>query len=487
MSEEEREGTSIMITDRSRRRTKIVCTIGPATSSPEKLAALMRAGMDVARLNFSHGTRESHGTMIRQIRELSETLEIPVGILQDLPGPKTRTVGPQGGPVELREGATFVLTTRDVPGSAEEVGVTLPTLPQDVRPGNQILLDDGKIELEVIACRDRDVETVVVTGGMLSSSKGINVPNVTLSVSSLTERDIEFLHFGLEMGVDMVALSFVRSVDDVRTAREIIAKTNRRPLLIAKLEKHEALENLDAILAAVDGLMVARGDLGVEIPIEQVPMQQKRIIAAANHVGKPVITATQMLESMIGNPRPTRAEVTDIANAILDGTDAVMLSGETAAGEYPIQAARMMDRVAREVEPQLPYAALLQGKERDLESTTFDAISYAAVHTAQQLGAKLIVAFTTLGLTARQVAKYRPSVPILAATTDLGGWRRLTVTWGATPFLVSEAESIEEMATLAKEVALSTGLAEPGDRIVLVAGVPVGTSGGTNLLRVEVL
>ncbi len=476
-----------MITDRSRRRTKIVCTIGPATSSPDKLAALMRAGMDVARLNFSHGTRESHGAMIRQIRELSETLDIPVGILQDLPGPKTRTIGPQGGPVELREGATFILTTRDVPGSAEEVSVTLPTLPQDVRPGNQILLDDGKIELEVVACREQDVETIVVTGGMLSSAKGINVPNVTLSVSSMTERDIEFLHFGLEMGVDMVALSFVRSVEDVRTAREIIAKTERRPLLIAKLEKHEALDNLEEILAAVDGLMVARGDLGVEIPIEQVPMQQKRIIGAANHVGKPVITATQMLESMVSNPRPTRAEVTDVANAIFDGTDAVMLSGETAVGEYPIQAARMMDRVAREVEPQLPYMAMLQRKERDLESTTFDAISYAAVHTAHQLGAKLIVAFTSLGSTARQVAKYRPSVPILAATPDLDGWHRLTLTWGITPFLMSQAESIEEMATAAKEAALSTGMAEPGDRIVIVAGVPIGHPGRTNLLRVEVL
>lgn len=476
-----------MITDRSRRRTKIVCTIGPATSAPEKLTALMRAGMDVARLNFSHGTRESHGAMITQIRELSKTLEIPVGILQDLPGPKTRTIGPQGGPVELCEGAKFILTTRDVPGSAEEVSVTLPTLPQDVRPGNQILLDDGKIELEVVGCGERDVETVVVTGGMLSASKGINVPNVTLSVSSLTERDIDFLHFGLEMGVDMIALSFVRSVDDVRTAREIIARTDRRPLLIAKLEKHEALDNLAEILAAVDGLMVARGDLGVEIPIEQVPLQQKRIIAAANHVGKPVITATQMLESMMSNPRPTRAEVTDIANAIFDGTDAVMLSGETAAGEYPIQAARMMDRVAREVEPKLPYAEMLQRKERDLETTTFDAISYSAVHTAQQLGAKLIVAFTTLGPTARQVAKYRPHVPILAATPDVDGWHRLTLTWGITPLLVPEAASIEEMTDTAKEVALSTGMAEPGDKIVIVAGVPIGHPGSTNLLRVEVL
>jgi pyruvate kinase len=425
--------------------------------------------------------------MIANIRQVSSSLALPVGILQDLPGPKTRTVGPFNGAVELCEGARFVLTTRDVPGSAEEVCVTLPTLPQDVRPGNAILLDDGKIELKVVDCRDQDVETVVVTGGMLSASKGINVPNVTLSVSSLTERDIDYLRFGLEMGVDLIALSFVRSVADVRTARAIIEETDKRPLLIAKLEKHEAIDNLDEILTAVDGLMVARGDLGVEIPIEQVPLAQKKIIAAANHVGKPVITATQMLESMISNPRPTRAEVTDVANAIFDGTDAVMLSGETAAGEYPVQAVRMMDRVAREVEPELPYARMLQDKERDLEATTFDAISYDAVHAAAQLGAKLIVAFTSSGTTARRVAKYRPSVPILAITPDRASWHRLTLSWGITPFLVAQSESIEQMAAEAKMAALSTGMARPGDRIVIVAGVPIGFPGRTNLLRIETL
>ncbi len=475
------------IAERAGRRTKIVCTIGPATSSPEKLAALMRAGMNVARLNFSHGTRESHGALIESIRQISNSLEIPIGILQDLPGPKTRTVGPQGGPVELCEGAKFVLTTRKVSGSAAEVGVTLPTLPQDVRPGNQILLDDGKIELEVVRCQGQDVETVVVTGGMLSASKGINVPNVTLSVSSLTERDIDFLHFGLEMGVDMIALSFVRSISDVRTARAIIEQTAQRPLLIAKLEKHEAIDNLDEILAATDGLMVARGDLGVEIPIEQVPLKQKAIIRAANRVGKPVITATQMLESMISNPRPTRAEVTDVANAIFDGTDAVMLSGETAAGEYPIQAVRMMDRVAREVEPALPYDDILQQKERDLDSTTFDAISYDAVHAAHQIGAALIVAFTSSGTTARRVAKYRPRVPILAITPDPASWHRLTLTWGLTPLVTPQAESIEEMTAEAKQSALRSGLARAGERIVIVAGVPVGHPGRTNLLRIETL
>ncbi len=474
-----------VVAERSRRRTKIVCTIGPATESPEMLEALMRAGMDVARLNFSHGTKESHGRVIESIRAISGRLGISVAILQDLPGPKTRTVGPQDGPVELADGARFVLTTRAVPGSAEEVGVTLPSLPQDVRPGDAILLDDGRIELRVVKTGGQDVETVVITGGPLSASKGINVPGVTLSVQSMTERDIDMLRFGLERGVDLVALSFVRSVADCNTARQIINETDNRPLLIAKLEKHEALVNLEEILGSVDGLMVARGDLGVEIPIERVPLEQKRVITEANRVGKPVITATQMLESMVSNPRPTRAEVTDVANAIFDGTDAVMLSGETAAGAYPIQAVRMMDRVAREVEPVLPYWDILQAKERHLEDMIFDAISYSAVHTAHQLKAALIVAFSASGATARRVAKYRPQAPILGITPDPATWNRLALSWGITPYLVPDKDSIEEMTQEAQAAALGTGLARSGDRIVIVAGVPIGISGRTNLLRVE--
>lgn len=474
-----------VIAERTRRRTKIVCTIGPASNSPEMLEALMKAGMDVARLNFSHGTKESHGKVVEQLRTIGSSLGLAIAILQDLPGPKTRTVGPHGGPVELEDGARFVLTTREVPGSAAEVSVTLQSLPQDVRPGDAILLDDGRIELRVLKAVGQDVETVVITGGTLSSSKGINVPGVTLSVSSLTERDIELLRFGLEVGVDIVALSFVRSVADVNTARQIINETDKRPLLIAKLEKHEALDNLDEIIEAVDGLMVARGDLGVEIPIEEVPVAQKRVIAAANRVGKPVITATQMLESMVSNPRPTRAEVTDVANAIYDGTDAVMLSGETAAGQYPVQAVRMMDRIARTVEPILPYARMLLEKESSLEQQTFDAISFAAVHTAHQLDAAAIVAFTATGATARRVAKYRPRVPIVAITSDQATWTRLALSWGVTPYLVPEQASIEEMTEEARLAALGSGLAKPGDRIVIVAGVPVGASGRTNLVRVE--
>jgi pyruvate kinase len=475
------------IIEQSRRRTKIVCTIGPATNSPEMLEALMRAGMNVARLNFSHGTLDSHAAMIEQIRQSSTQLGLPIAILQDLPGPKTRTIGPVGGPVELEEGAKFILTTRDVPGSSEQVSVTLQSLPQDVYPGAAILLDDGNIELRVLRMTDQDVETVVITGGTLSASKGINVPGVTLSVSSLTERDIEYLRFGLDKGVDIVALSFVRSVSDVLTARQVIDESDQRPLLIAKLEKHEALDHLDEILDAVDGLMVARGDLGVEIPIEQVPLAQKRVISAANRAGKPVITATQMLESMISNPRPTRAEVTDVANAIFDGTDAVMLSGETASGAYPVQAVRMMDRVAREVEPALPYARMLLDREAFLEDKTFDAISFDAVHTAQQLQAAVIVAFTSSGTTAHRVAKYRPEAPILGITTDRATYHQLNLSWGVVPYLVPEYDSIEEMAAHAKSAAIGAGLARSGDRIVMVAGVPIGVVGRTNLLRVETL
>jgi len=476
-----------MIAEQTRRRTKIVCTIGPATNSPEMIEALIRAGMNVARLNFSHGTPEGHAVVIERIRTVSDRLGVAVAILQDLPGPKTRTIGPADGLIELRDGARFVLTTREVPGNNEEVAVTLRSLPQDVRPGDAILLDDGKIELRVLKTVDQDVETVVITGGPLGSSKGLNVPGVTLSVSSLTERDIEYLRFGLENDVDLVALSFVRSVNDVNTARQIILESGKSPLLIAKLEKHEATTNLDEILEAADGLMVARGDLGVEIPLERVPVEQKRIIAAANRVGKPVITATQMLESMVTNPRPTRAEVTDVANAIFDGTDAVMLSGETATGAYPVQAVRMMDRVAREVEPILPYSRMLLDKESALEPHTFDAISFDAVHTAQQLGAVAIIAFTQSGSTARRVAKYRPRAPILGITPERSTWCRLALSWGVTPHLVPGSDSIEEMTAEAKGAALSSGLARAGDRIVIVAGVPVGVPGRTNLLRVETL
>jgi pyruvate kinase len=476
-----------VLAERTRRRTKIVCTIGPATESPEMLEGLVRAGMDVARLNFSHGTPESHAGVVAHLRRISGELGLSVAILQDLPGPKTRTIGPHDGPVELANGARFVLTTRAVPGSAAEVGVTLRSLPQDVGPGNAILLDDGKIELRVLDVTEQDVETVVITGGLLDASKGINVPGVTLSVSSLTERDVELLRFGLGLGVDLVALSFVRSVNDVNTARQIIGETDQRPMLIAKLEKHEACDNLEEILAAVDGLMVARGDLGVEIPLERVPLEQKRIIAAANRTGKPVITATQMLESMIVNPRPTRAEVADVANAIFDGTDAVMLSGETAAGAYPVQAARMMDRVARAVEPVLPYQRMLHDKESTLEPQTFDAISFDAVHTAHQLGAAAIVAFTQSGSTARRVAKYRPQVPILGITPDATTCNHLALSWGITPYLVAESDSIEAMTAEAKAGVLGTGLARAGERIVIVAGVPIGVPGKTNLLRVETL
>lgn len=476
-----------VITERTRRRTKIVCTIGPSSSSPQMIEALMRAGMDVARLNFSHGTKETHKEVIDRVRTIGSSLGVAVAILQDLPGPKTRTIGPRGGPVELAEGARFTLTAREVPGSVEEVSVTLQSLAQDVRPGDAILLDDGKIELRVLRTYGQDVETVVITGGSLSASKGINVPGVTLSVSSLTERDIDLLRFGLQEGVDIVALSFVRSIADVNTARKIINETERRPLLIAKLEKHEALDNLEEILEGVDGLMVARGDLGVEIPIEQVPVAQKRVIAAANRRGKPVITATQMLESMVENPRPTRAEVTDVANAIYDGTDAVMLSGETASGQYPVQAVRMMDRIAREVEPILPYDRMLHEKEASLEQFTFDAISFDAVRTANQLNAAVIVAFTATGATARRVSKYRPRVPVLAIASDQATWNRLALSWGVTPYLVPELSSIEEMTDEARLASLGSGLAKSGDRIVIVAGVPVGASGRTNLLRVETL
>ncbi|MBI3965928.1 MAG: pyruvate kinase, partial [Chloroflexi bacterium] len=364
-------------TSRWKRRTKIVCTLGPASSSPEVIERLIVAGMDVARLNFSHGTREQHRQTTQILRDVSQRLGVPIAILQDLPGPKIRLGPIEHGHVRLHDGDRFVLTTHQVPGSATEVSVPLPNLPRDLVPGNIVLLDDGKIELEVTETTDAEVVTKVVVGGLLYAHKGLNVPKVTLDVPGLTDRDFQFLHFGAELGVDYVALSFVRTGADLQRAREVLHSVGSTAPLIAKIEKHEALNALEEVLAAADGLMVARGDLGLETPLEEVPLVQKRLIRACNHAGKPVITATQMLESMISNVRPTRAEVADAVNAILDGTDALMLSAETAIGEYPVEACRMLARVARSTEREFPRGCILEPNEHQMVAETPDAISFA--------------------------------------------------------------------------------------------------------------
>ncbi|MCX5995545.1 MAG: pyruvate kinase, partial [Chloroflexi bacterium] len=387
--------------------------------------------------------------------------------------------------VQLKEGADFTLTTATVPGDEHSVSVNLPELAENVKRGDVIFLDDGAIKLEVVRTTHEAVRCRVIVGGILGWEKGVNVPGVNLKIPSCTEKDFHDLLFGIEHEVDFVALSFVREAKDMLRVRKFLKKREADIPIIAKIEKWEAWENLEKILAASDGLMVARGDLGVEIPLERVPLAQKEIIRRCNHAGKPVITATQMLESMMESPHPTRAEVTDIANSIFDGTDAIMLSGETAVGRYPVEAVQVMMKIALITEAALPYSKMLLDKGADLEPQTDDAISYAACHTAHQLGAAAIVAFTSSGSTARRVSKYRPGIPILAATPSPKQRRRLLLSWGVYPFEVAEPSDVADLLAQGARLSLETGVARKGDLIVITAGIPIGIAGTTNLLKVE--
>lgn len=467
------------------RKTKIVCTIGPASGSREILGRMMDAGMNVARLNFSHGTQEDHAAKIALIRQLAEEKGLPIAILQDLAGPKIRTGVFENGSIELKPGDEFVLTARDVPGNEKEVGLTYRELPQDVQEGDVLLLADGALELRVEKVVDADIHCRVVLGGRLSSHKGINLPSRSIRAPILTKKDYADLAFGLAQGVDYVALSFVRSAADVEVARAYMrAQGTLRPI-IAKIEKHEALDELDEIVAAVDGVMVARGDLGVDIPPEKVPTAQRRIIEMANFAGKPVITATQMLKSMTDAPRPTRAEVTDVTNAVLEGTDAVMLSEESAMGHYPVEAVEMMARIAEEAEKGYLRAAWGQ-RIRDVRTEdASEALARAACSLAETLQAKALVIATQTGDTARLAAKTRPAQPILAGTTESAAFRRLALVRGVRPMMIRPVELLihlfEELHRAAKE----TGLVETGDSVVCTAGFPLGKAGASNLIKVE--
>lgn len=476
---------SLDITHNPYRRTKIVCTIGPSTSSASMIKELLQAGMDVARINFSHGTHKEHASYIRTLQQAAKQAGVPLGIMQDLPGPKNRTGKLKKGAIELTENADFVLTTKEVLGDEHRVSVGLPDLPKNVKPGDMIFIDDGDIELKVVATSKTEVSCQVVTGGKLGEDKGINIPGITWDAPTTTEEDWNHLLFGLKHNVDFVALSFIREANDVIKVRNFLKKRKKTPALIAKIERREALDNLDEILKVADGVMVARGDLGIEIPIQRVPIVQKEIIQKCNRLGKPVIVATQMLESMVNSPRPTRAEVTDVANAIFDGADALMLSEETAVGSYPVEAVSMMSQIALEAETALPYEEILTNKGKDLQPQTDDAISYAACHTAHQLGAAAIIAFTSSGSTARRVAKYRPKVPILAITPSQVTQRQLSLSWGVRAFQIPEPSKIAMLFTRGARVAKRTGLAQDGDLVVITGGVPIGVSGSTNLLKVE--
>ena len=467
------------------RRTKIVCTIGPSSGSAPAVEGLVEAGMNVARLNFSHGTHQHHADYIRTIREVTSKRKVPVAILQDLPGPKIRTGKLRQDEVLLREGDEFTLTTEMILGDAQRVSMNMPGLPGSVDPGSAIFLNDGAIRLRVLDKNATDVRCLVIIGGVLQSDRGINVPGVALKTPPFLDVNLKNLTFGIDQAVDFVALSFVREPEDVRQVRSFLREKGADTPLIAKIEKWEACQNLDAILAEADGLMVARGDLGVEIPLEKVPLLQKEIIRKCNLAGKPVITATQMLESMVRSPSPTRAEVTDIANSIFDGTDAIMLSGETAVGRYPLEAVAVMAKVALETEAALPYSRMLMEKGSALEPQTDDAIAFSSCHTAHQLGAAAIVAFTSSGSTARRVSKYRPAMPILAATPSPKQKRRLLISWGIYPYEVQEPASVHEVFAQGASLSLATGIARKGDLIVITAGLPLAVPGTTNLLKVE--
>jgi pyruvate kinase len=468
-----------------KRRTKIVCTIGPATASTAKMEELLRAGMDVARLNLSHGTREDHESYIRAVRQAASTAKAPAAILLDIPGPKIRTGKVMGKEVMLKEGSEFTLTTRDVEGDEKAVGMNLPGLPESVKENDAIFLNDGAIKLEVLARTPTDVKCRVLVGGILTDERGINVPNVNLKTPPFLEVNRRNLLFGIEQEVDFIALSFVREAQDIVNTRKFLSEHGADVPIIAKIEKWEACQVLDDMVAVSDGLMVARGDLGVEIPLQKVPLVQKELIRKCNRAGKPVITATQMLESMIENPSPTRAEVNDIANSIFDGTDAVMLSGETAVGRYPVESVKVMAEVALETEAALPYSKLIVERGAELEPKTDDAISYAACHTAFRLGAAAIVAFTMSGSTARRVSRYRPEAPILAATPNPNQRKRLLLSWGVYPYEVPEPDSVHDLFAQAAGLSLQTGIATKGSLIVITAGLPIAVQGTTNLLKVE--
>ncbi|MDI6800035.1 MAG: pyruvate kinase [Actinomycetota bacterium] len=466
------------------RRTKIVCTIGPASEGREVLKGMIEAGMNVARLNLSHGAHRGHLENITNLRALSKEMGHPIGIIMDLSGPKIR-VGEVKEGVVLKEGARFTLTTEDILGDGERASISYKGFPKDVEAGSLVLINDGLIELKVEKVQGKEVVCEVIDGGELSSHKGVNLPDSSVSIDSVTEKDLADLKFGLEHSPDWVAMSFVRSPGDIKGLRALMAEMGHQVPIIAKIEKHEAARAIEAIVDEADGIMVARGDLGVEMPPEDVPLLQKGIINLAARKGKPVITATQMLNSMIDNLRPTRAEVSDVANAILDETDAVMLSGETAVGSYPVESVKMMKRIIEKTESSIDYDDKVSGKKAWAKDSSTDSISYAACGLAAGLGADAIVTPTQSGATALRISKYRPAEPIIAATPNERVLGRLAVSFGVIPLLVGLSKDTDGMISISVAEAKRSGLLKEGDVVVITAGVIVNTPGTTNLIKVH--
>ena len=467
------------------RRTKIVCTIGPATRPSAVIEQLIKTGMNVARFNLSHGTFEEHRRYIQTIRRLSHRLAIPVAMLIDLPGPKYRTGTLKDGHIRLKKGAQVTLTARQVKGDDELIPVNPSSLPQDTKVGDTVLLDDGAMRLKVLEKQSTEIRCKVMVGGILTEKRGVVVPGMHISGRFITDTLRECILFAIEQQPDYLALSFVSDAKDISGVKAILHENGADIPIVAKIERGVAVDKFDSILVASDGIMVARGDLGVDIPLEKVPLVQKEIIRKCNQAGKPVITATQMMESMVNAARPTRAEVTDVANAIFDGTDAVMLSAETSIGKYPVQVVKMMAKIAREAENELPYGQMLSERGAWLQPKTDELISYSACYTAQSLGAVVLVAFTQSGSTAARVSKYRPKVPVLAITPDARVAGRLMLNWGVYPFQIASVSSVDELFATASRLSRELGLAKRGDLIVITGGVPVGVAGSTNLLKVE--
>ncbi len=473
------------------RRTKIVCTIGPASSDRDTLRKMIDEGMDVARMNFSHGTHESHAATYENLRAVAAEAGKPLAVLMDLQGPKIRTgrlAG--GGMVELEEGKPLVVTTEDIEGGPGRISTTYNALAQDVKEGDNILLADGLMCLRVEAVRPPEVHCTVLIGGMLGEHKGMNLPRISVSAPSLTEKDIADLEFGLQLGVDFVALSFVRKPEDIAAVRRRIDSNGNPAQIVAKIERPEAIENFDAILAETDCVMVARGDLGVETAMANVPQLQKELIRKCNWTGKPVITATQMLESMTTHPRPTRAEVSDVANAIYDGTDAVMLSGETAAGQYPVKTVRVMASIAASADEATRHVHRRARRERLLDDVTkgdnfVDAIGQAAARMTHLLDVARIVCITNSGGTAQALSRYRPPVPIEAFTADARVERQCSLVWGVTPHYLEHADSIEDMVRTVEQRLMDSGHAQQGSVVIIVTGLPMHLAGQTNLLKLH--
>ena len=470
------------------RKTKIICTMGPAVDDEEKLRALILAGMDAARFNFSHGTHESHLATLTKVKRVRDEMGVALATILDTKGPEIRIRTFENGPVTLEEGAAFTLTTREVPGDGSCVSVTYLDLHKELSPGCRVLIDDGLIELQVREIRGQDIECTVVSGGPLSSNKSINIPDVHIHLPSLTEKDREDLRFAVEQDFDFVAASFVRKASDVEDIRACLREHGGEHVrIISKIENREGVENLDEIIAASDGLMVARGDLGVEIPACEVPILQKEMITKTRMAGKPVITATQMLDSMIRNPRPTRAEVSDVANAVFDGTSCVMLSGETASGKYPLEAVETMVDTIRAAEQATDYWERFQSASFKPGRSINEAVTHTCCLTAMDLAADAILTPTQTGHSARMISRFRPACPIVALTTTERARRQLAISWGVRPLLAGYVDSTDRLFSMCVQTALKEGAVEGGQTVVITAGVPIGKSGSTNIIKAQVV